>query len=110
MIRIAAGLLVVFAAAGIAQADELMPMQAKSLALGPVNGVAYYTVGEAGYQVVATLAAGDSGTPVRFVTTLSAGDRISVSVPRAVDEDAVSVEIARLGDAVFVTSSPAITN
>ncbi len=42
MIRIAAGLLTVFAAASGAQADELMPMQAKTLALSAVTGVAYY--------------------------------------------------------------------
>ena len=31
-------------------------MQARSLALGEVTGVAYYTVADEGYQVVATLA------------------------------------------------------
>jgi hypothetical protein len=80
MIRTAAGLLAVFAAAG-AQADELMPMQARSLALGEVTGVAYYTIPDEGYHVVATLAAGESGTPMRFVATLSAGQKVLMSVP-----------------------------
>ena len=110
MIKIAAGLLAFFAAVGTAQADELLPLQARNLGLGTVNGVAYYTVGDAGYRVVATLAAGETGTPVRFTATLSAGESVFVSVPRGVDEAALSVEIARLGDAVFVTSSPALTN
>ncbi len=110
MIRIAAGVLAVLGAAGAAQAEELMPMQAKSLALGAVTGIAYYTVADEGYQVVATLAAGESGTPMRFVATLSAGQKILVSVPRATEEGAMDVEIARLGDAVFVTGPAALTN
>ena len=110
MIRIAAGLLAVFAATSGAQADELMPMQAKTLALGAVTGVAYYTIADEGYQVVATLAAGESGTPMRFVATLSAGQKILVSVPQAADQDPMNVEIARLGDAVFVTGPAALTN
>ena len=110
MIRIAAGLLAVFAAAGPAEADELKPMQAKSLALGAVTGIAYYTVGQEGYEVVATFAAGESGTPVRFVATLSTGEKVVVSVAQRVNEDVLEVEIARFGDAVFVAGSAALTN
>jgi hypothetical protein len=40
-----------------ARAAELRPMQRMSLQLGELHGIAYYTVEEAGYSVVATLAA-----------------------------------------------------
>jgi hypothetical protein len=108
MIRIAATLLAL--AAGAAQADEIGPMQAKSIALGGVSGVAYYTEAASGYEVVATLAAGEEGTPMRFVATLSSGQRIMLSVPQADGEAAKSVEIARVGDKVLVTEPNSVMN
>ena len=110
MIRIAAGLLAVFAAVGGAQADELMPMQAKTLALGAVTGVAYYTVADEGYQVVATLAAGERGTPMRFVATLSAGQKIFVSMPQAAIRTRWMSRLPGWATAVFVTGPAALTN
>jgi hypothetical protein len=110
MMRIFAGLLATIAAAAGAQAAEIGPMQARSIVLGQVTGVAYYTVAEDGYRVVATLAAGETGMPMRFIATLSAGQKVVLSVPQASDERAMEIEIARLGDAVFVTETSALMN
>ena len=110
MIRIAAGLLAVFAAATGAQAEELSPMQAKSIALGDVTGVAYYTVASDGFRVVATLAAGENGQPMRFIVTLVSGQKVIVSVPQAADEAPMELQIARLGDAVVVTDTAGLMN
>ena len=105
MIRSALCLLGVIAA-GAAQAGEFGPLQAQSIALGDVKGVAYYTVGESGYEVVATLASGETGTPMRFVATLTPGQRMLLSVPGSANERASEIEIARRGDAMIV-SEPA---
>jgi hypothetical protein len=109
MIRIAAGLLAIVAATA-AQAEELSPMQAKMITLGDVTGVAYYTVDSDGFRVVATLAAGENGMPMRFIATLASGQKVIVSVPQAADEAPMELQIARLGDAVIVTDTAALTN
>src|SRR5262245_22555960 len=56
---------------GAAHADGLRPIQAKSIDLGGVSGVAYYTVEPDGFHVVTTLAQGEAGTPVRIVSVLA---------------------------------------
>src|SRR6201981_107871 len=48
-----------------AHADGLRPIDAKSIDLGEVSGVAYYTVERDGFHVVTTLAQGKAGTPIR---------------------------------------------
>jgi len=110
MMKIAMGLLATIALTGAAQAGELKPMQAQSVVLGGVTGVAYYTVADGGYQVVATLAAGEGGAPMRFMATLTSGQKIVLSVPQAADKAPVNMEIARLGDAVFVTDGATVMN
>jgi hypothetical protein len=109
MIRIAAGLVAALAVSGLAQAAEMRPMQATSISLGEVSGVAFYNVVEDGYQVVATLAAGEEGTPMRFVTTLVDGQKMLVSVPQAADRAPIEIEFARLGDRLVVTDAPRLT-
>lgn len=109
MIKIATGLLAVLAVSGVAQATEMHPMQATSISLGGVTGVAYYSVVEDGYQVVATLAAGEEGTPMRFVTTLLDGQRMLVSVPQAAGQAPIDLEFARLGDSLSVSEAPTLT-
>jgi hypothetical protein len=59
-------------------AEELRPIQAKSLQLGEMDGVAYYTVHDHGYRVVL---ASQGGTPVRFESTLLPGQKVVVSIP-----------------------------
>ena len=103
MIRTFAGIFAALAAIGTAQADELGPMQARSIALGDVSGVAYYTVSEGGYEVVATVTTAEDVSPVRFVATLAAGQQIIFSVPRAENEKPLELVFARLGDSVIVS-------
>lgn len=100
MIRIGAALLSAVTFLGTVHAEELKPIQARSIELGNTTGVAYYTIGDDGFRVVATLASGEAGTPVRFVATLTSGQSIVLSVSQAVKEPARQVEIKRNGDSV----------
>jgi hypothetical protein len=97
-------------AASVAHAAELKPFEAKSLRLGDYTGVAYYTVERDGYRVITTLAAGESGTPIRMVATLVQGQRAIVSVPRGVGDNSLEVEIARIGNQVVVSGSAVIAS
>ena len=56
MTRIAAGLIAMLGVIGMAQAEDLRPLQARSIEVGGTSGVAYYTVSDDGFRVVATLA------------------------------------------------------
>ena len=70
-----------FASVTTAHADGLRPIEAKSIDLGEVSGVAYYTAEHDGFHVVATLAEGDAGTPIRVVSVLASGQRVVLSTP-----------------------------
>ena len=59
-----------FASLGAAHPNGLRPIEGQSINLGEVSGVAYYTVEPDGFHVVTTLAQGEAGTPIRFVTAL----------------------------------------
>src|SRR6201993_4284374 len=74
-----------------AHADGLRPIDAKSIDLGEVSGVAYYTVERDGFHVVTTLAQGIAGTPIRVVSVLSPGQRVVLSTPAPVG----GIEISR---------------
>ena len=87
---------------GAAMGEELRPAAAKLLTLGPVSGVAYYTAEDDGYHVVTTLSSGGAATPVRFMATLQPGQKVGVSVPREAGAEAITVQIARIGDRVHV--------
>ena len=90
---------------GGAQAEELLPIQSRTIALGLVNGAAYYTNDAAGIRLVATLNGDEGSTPVRLVTTLAAGQSVTLSVPAGVGEPASEVRFSRRGDRVFVDGS-----
>src|ERR1700724_2635594 len=62
-----------------AHADDLRPIDAKSIDLGEVSGVAYYTVERDGFHVVTTLAQGVAGTPIRVVSVLAPGQSVALS-------------------------------
>jgi hypothetical protein len=109
MIKIAAAFAASLALCGFAQAVEMHPMQATSLSLGSVTGVAYYSVAGDAFQVVATLASSEEGTPMRFVATLNDGQKMLVSVPQDVGEAAIELEFARVGDSLSVTETATIT-
>jgi len=94
---------------GAAHAGELPPLAATSIDLGAVSGVAYYTVEHNDFRVVAILAQGETGTPVRFETLLAPGQSVVLSTPR--DEGAIgkAIEISRRDDQVLVQDA-AVTN
>jgi hypothetical protein len=89
-----------------ARADGLRPMEGKSIDLGGISGIAYYTVERDGLRVVATLAQGEAGTPIRVVSVLAPGQRVVLSTPH----QASAIEISRKGDSVLVGKANATTN
>ena len=89
-----------------AHADGLRPIAAKSIELGDVSGVAYYTIERDGFHVVTTLAPGESGTPIRVVSVLAPGQRVVLSTPHR----AGALEISRKGDSVLVHKADAVSN
>lgn len=109
MTRIAAGLIATLALIGAAQAEELRPSRARSIELGDTTGIAYYTVSDDGFRVVATLAAGEAGVPVRLTAILASGQSIVLSVPQAINEVSREVEIRRVNDIVTVSDISAPT-
>jgi hypothetical protein len=97
---IAASLIV--ALAGNAQADGIKTIASRSINLGEVSGVAYYTVESAGYHVVATLAHGETGMPMRFEAVLAPGQSMMLSTPEFGSTGSTRVEISREGDQLLV--------
>ena len=89
---------------GASYAEELRPIEAQSIFLKDVKGIAYYTVQADGYQVVATLAADDAMTPIRFVANLRPGQTVTISVPGEIGAPSAQIDFTRVGDQVFVTT------
>ena len=89
-----------------ARAESLRPMAGKSIDLGEISGIAYYTVERDGFHVVATLAQGEAGTPIRVVSVLAPGQRVVLSTPQQAD----AIEISRKGDSVLVRKANTVTN
>ena len=89
-----------------AQAEGLRPIEAKSIDLGGISGVAYYTVERDGFRVVATLAQGEAGTPIRVVSVLAPGQRVVLSTPQQDD----AIEISRKGDSLLVRNANTASN
>ena len=94
------------ASVAAARADGLRPMEGKSIDLGGISGIAYYTVERDGFHVVATLAQGEAGTPIRVVSVLAAGQRVVLSTPQRAD----AIEISRKGDSVLIRKANAASN
>jgi hypothetical protein len=90
-----------FTVATSAQAAE-RPLQARSVSLGSLSGVSYYTVEPNGYRVVVALARHDGNPALRFETTLGAGQDAVVSIPQELGFKAQSIKISRVGDEVRV--------
>ena len=89
-----------------ARAESLRPMAGKSIGLGEISGIAYYTVERDGFHVVATLAQGEAGTPIRVVSVLEPGQRVVLSTP----QQAGAIEISRKGNSVLVRKANTATN
>jgi hypothetical protein len=96
-----------FASVGAAQADGLRPIEAGSIDLGAVSGIAYYTVERGGFRIVATLAQGEVGTPMRVEAVLAPGQSVVLSTPREAGVAPNAVEISRRGDQVLVHETAA---
>jgi hypothetical protein len=94
------------ASLGAAHANGLKPIEGRSIYLGDVSGVLYYTVQPDGLRVVTTLAQGEAGTPIRFVSVLAPGQRVLLSTPH----QAGALEISRNGDNVTVRTASALSN
>lgn len=87
---------------GTAQADGLKPIQAQPVDLGSVSGIAYYTIEPDGFHVVATLAQGETGTPIRVRSVLASGQSIIFSTPGGFGVEPVTITIAREEEQVVV--------
>ena len=90
----------------VAHAEGLRPIEGRSIDLGGISGIAYYTVERNGFHVVTTLAQGESGTPIRVVSVLAPGQSVVLSTPQKAD----AIEISRKGDSVLVRKANATTN
>lgn len=102
---LAATVLAATAGSAAAGTEELRPIEAKSLQLGEMNGIAYYTVQGHGYRVVATLA-GQGERPVRFESNLLPGQKLVVSIPGRAGAEAQAVAFVRRGDRLLVETAP----
>jgi hypothetical protein len=95
-----------FASLEAAHADGLRPIDARSIDLGEVSGVAYYTVERDGFHVITTLAQGVAGAPIRVVSVLAQGQSVTFSTPH----QAGALEISRNGDSVLVSKAKSVSN
>jgi hypothetical protein len=100
--------IVLLGAAATAQAGELVPYGGETIALGGFRGSGYYVDGQGGYRVVATLAEGEAGLPVRFEATLADHQSFTISVPGKLGEPGEVLEISRTGDKVIMSHPVAI--
>jgi hypothetical protein len=89
-----------------AHADGLRPIEAKSIDLGEVSGIAYYTVERDGFHVVTTLAQGVAGKPIRVVSVLAPGQSVVFSTPHQPS----AFEISRNGDSVLVRNAKGVSH
>jgi predicted aconitase len=90
------------ASIGAAHAEGLRPTEGRSIEFGQISGVAYYTVEPDGFRIVATLAQGETGTPVRFEAVLAPGQSVVLSTPREAGVAPHAVKISRHNDRVLV--------
>ncbi|MDB5574879.1 MAG: hypothetical protein JWR80_55 [Bradyrhizobium sp.] len=91
---------------GAAQANGLRPIEGRSIQLGDVSGVAYYTVEPDGFRVVTTLAQGEAGTPIRIVSVLAPGQRVVLST----SYQPGALEISRNGNSLLIRKANALSN
>jgi hypothetical protein len=89
-----------------ARANDLRAIDAISIDFGEVSGVAYYTVERDGFHVVATLAQGMAGTPIRVVCVLAPGQRVAFSTSHQLG----GLEISRNGSSVIVHKVKSVAN
>ena len=103
MFNLIGGVVAFGLAASPVHAGELSVTAGKSIRIGGLHGVLYYTNENDGYRVIATMADGEAGAPVRFSATLADGQSATISVPGKLGEPDQSLEISRSGDKLSVT-------
>jgi hypothetical protein len=79
-----------------AHAEELLPLEAKSISLDGFRGIVYYTHEQDGYHVTATMAEGETGLPIRFEATITERQKLTISVPRRLGKQSQVVELLRV--------------
>ena len=84
------------------QAEELLAVQAGSVDLGGFRGIVYYTSEHDGYRVVATVAEGEAGLPIRFEVTLTEAQKVTITVPGKLGEMSQVLELSRRGEKLVV--------
>lgn len=89
-------------------AAELVANGAESVALGSFRGVVYYSIAPDGYRLIATIADGEAGSPVRFEATLVDRQRVVISVPRKLGEPSLDIAVSRVGEKVFLLDTPGV--
>lgn len=90
-----------------AHAGEIGELQAESIDLGGFRGIVYYTTENEGYRVVATIAEGETGLPVRFEAILTGTQKMTISVPGKLGEITRVLEMSRAGGKLVVVSPQA---
>jgi hypothetical protein len=91
---------------GAAHADGVRAIEATSIHLGEISGIAYSTVERDGLHVVTTLAQGEAGTPIRVVSVLAPGQSVVLSTAGA----AGAIEISRKGERLVVRRANVVSN
>jgi hypothetical protein len=83
-------------------AGEITDLQAESIDIGDFHGIVFYTGENDGYRVVATIAQGETGLPVRFEATLIEAQKITITVPGKLGEISQAIELTRVGSKLVV--------
>lgn len=96
------GLAAFYLAATPLHAGELSAMAGETIELGRFHGVIYHTIEDDGFRVVATIADGEAGLPVRFSVTLADNHTATISVPGELGEAAHSLAVSRSGDKLAI--------
>jgi hypothetical protein len=78
--------------------EVVSPQSGLTVALGSTNVSVFYQPTAAGFQVVATAGSEKSNDVVRLVSTLTPGQEVAISVPRAVGQPAIELRLHRNGD------------
>jgi hypothetical protein len=89
-----------------ADAGELKPLDGASFDVGAYHGVVYFTDEQDGYRVVATIADGETGLPVRFEATLQGTQNLSISVPGKLGEQSHVFVVSRAGAGLLIEPTP----
>jgi hypothetical protein len=90
----------------VAFAGDMQPLAARTIDMGAVQGVAYYSEEADGLRLVATVSAGESA--FRVISTLADNQKVILAVPRTVDQDEKTITFRRTGDSVSVSEVEAI--